>query len=142
MRLTAPDAAPETSSLVKFAAGDFRLELPPEQQTLTAEIWGGDGRTGPIEIVPIDRPRIAHLSLVYRHRRDKGPQTYSFTGEEGNIRLLKQTAAELTLVANVPIGTLDVSADGPATGAAAAPTFERVDERTFRASGSINEHSR
>jgi hypothetical protein len=128
VRIIAPDAAPETSTMVKFAAGDFRFELPPQQQTVRAEFWGGDGRTGPVEIVPVDRPRIARLSLVYRHPRDKAPQTYSFTGEEGNVRLLKQTAAELTLSANVPVSTLDVSADG-----GAPPKFERVDEQTFRA---------
>ena len=44
------------------------------------------------------------------------------------MRLLKQTAAELTLSANVPVSTLDVSADG-----AAPPKFDRIDERTFRA---------
>jgi hypothetical protein len=128
VRIIAPDAAPETSTMVKFAAGDFRFELPPQQQTVLAEFWGGDGRTEPVEIVPVDRPRIAHLSLVYRHPRDKTPQTYSFTGEEGNVRLLKQTAAELTLSANVPVSNLDVSADG-----AAPPKFDRIDEQTFRA---------
>jgi hypothetical protein len=120
--------------LVKFASGDFRFELPPQQQTVRAEFWGGDGRAGPIEIVPIDRPRIARLNLVYQHPRDKTPQTYAFTGEEGNVRLLKQTAAELTLWANVPVSALDVSTDGAVTaGTPAAPKFERVDERTFRA---------
>jgi hypothetical protein len=134
VRITAPDAAPETATMVKFATGDFRFELPPQQQTVAADFWGGDGRVGPIEIVPVDRPRIARLSLVYQHPRDKTPHTYSFTGEEGNIRLLKQTAAELTLAANVAVSTLDVSADGPATGGApTAPKFERIDERTFRA---------
>ena len=89
---------------------------------------------GPIEIVPVDRPRIARLSLVYQHPRDKSPQTYSFTGEEGNIRLLKETKAELTLAANVDISTLDVSADGAATaGGPSTPKFERIDDRTFRA---------
>lgn len=138
VRLTASDsgvdAVPETVPLVKFGLGDFRFELPPQQQTVTAEFWGGDGRAGPVEIVPVDRPRIAHLVLVYKHPRDKAPQTFSFSGEEGNVRLLKQTAAELTLSTNVAVSTLDVAADGPATPRATSiPAFERIDDRTFRA---------
>lgn len=133
IRLVAPDAAPETATLVKFAAGDFRFELPPQQQTVMADFWGGDGRAGPVEIVPVDRPRIAQLKLVYKHPRDKSPQTFSFTGEEGNVRLLKQTQAELTLWANVPVSTLDVSADGYGMAAASVPKFERIDEKTFHA---------
>jgi hypothetical protein len=134
IRIDAPDAAPETATLVKFANGDFRFELPPQQQTVTAEFWGGDGRAGPVEIVPVDRPRIARLSLVYQHPRDKTPQTYSFTGEEGNVRLLKQTAADLTLWANVPVSTLDVSADGFGSAATQnVPKFERIDDHTFHA---------
>jgi hypothetical protein len=134
IRITAPDAPPETATMLKFAAGDFRFELPPQQQTVAAEFWGGDRRVGPIEIVPVDRPRITRLSLVYQHPRDKSPQTYSFTGEEGNIRLLKETKAELTLSANVDISTLDVSADGFATaGGPSTPKFERIDDRTFQA---------
>ena len=134
IRITAPDAAPETATMVKFATGDFRFELPPQQQTVTAEFWGGDGRVGPIEIVPVDRPRIARLSLVYQHPRDKTPQTYSFTGEEGNVRLLKQTAAELTLCGQR--ARFDARCLGRRTrdaGAPAAPKFERIDDRTFRA---------
>ncbi len=134
IRITAPDTPPETATMVKFAAGDFRFELPPQQQTIAAEVWGGDRRVGPIEIVPVDRPRIARLSLVYQHPRDKSPQTYSFSGEEGNIRLLKETKAELTLAANVDVATLDVSADGfTKAGAPSTPKFERIDDRTFRA---------
>jgi len=129
IRIISPDAAPDTATMVKFGSGDFRFELPPIAQTTRVDFWGGDGRAGPIEIVPVDRPRIAKLSLVYKHPRDKTPQTYMFTGEEGNVRLLKQTAAELTLAANVPLSTLDVSAEG----AAAAPKFEQIDDRTFRA---------
>jgi hypothetical protein len=134
IRINAPDAVPETATLVKFASGDFRFELPPQQQTVAAEFWGGDGRAGPVEIVPVDRPRIARLSLVYQHPRDKTPQTYSFTGEEGNVRLLKQTTADLTLFANVPVSTLDVSADGyGAAGTSNVPKFERIDDHTFHA---------
>src|ERR1700685_3574905 len=59
VRITAPDAAPEISPLVKFAEGDFRFELPPQQQSVQVDFWGGDGRAGPVEIVPLDRPRIA-----------------------------------------------------------------------------------
>jgi hypothetical protein len=134
IRITAPDTPPETATMVRFAAGDFRYELPPQQQAVAAEFWGGDRRVGPIDIVPVDRPRIARLSLVYQHPRDKTPQTYSFSGEEGNIRLLKETKAELTLSANVDVATLDVSADGVATaGGPSTPKFERIDDRTFRA---------
>jgi hypothetical protein len=131
IRLVSPDSAPETATLVKFAAGDFRFELPPQQQTVTADFWGGDGRAGPVEIVPVDRPRIAQLKLVYKHPRDKSPQTFSFSGEEGNVRLLKQTESELTLWANVPVSALDVSADGYGMSGASVPKFERIDEKTF-----------
>lgn len=128
IRITPSDAAAETSTMVKFGMGDFRFELPAQQQPVLAEFWGGDGRAGPVEIMPIDRPRIAHLSLVHKHPRDRSPQTYTFTGEEGNLRLLKLTAAELTLTSSVPVSSFDVSADG-----GVPPKFERVDDRTFRA---------
>ena len=40
IRIIAPDAAPETATMVKFAAGDFRFELPPQQQTVLGRVLG------------------------------------------------------------------------------------------------------
>jgi hypothetical protein len=123
-----PGGEAETATMVRFGEGDFRFELPPQHEPVLADFRAGDGRAGPVEIAPVDRPRIAAMTLVHKHPRDPAPQTHSFTGEEGNVRLLKKTDAELVVACNVPIATLEASGDGPAP-----PPFARVDERTFRA---------
>lgn len=127
MRLTSPDGSDQTVTLNRFAPGDFRYDLPPQQQPLDVEVWGGDGRAEPFRIEPLDRPKITNLKLTAKHPREKQPETFVFTGEEGNVRLLPRTEAVLEFETNVPIADVRVDAEG-----ASPRKFDRVTDKTFR----------
>jgi hypothetical protein len=129
MRMTAEDGRDETVTLTRFGTGDFRYALPPLQLPVDVTVWGGDARTEPFRITPLDRPRIAALKLTARSPRDPAPTVHSFTGAEGNVRLLPQTEATLELEASVPVSEVRVETDAPDP-----PVFRATGERTFATS--------
>ncbi len=98
----------QTLTLEKFAVGDFRLEMAPQQQSSQAEIWGGDGRATPFRIEPVDRPRIVKTTLTAKCPRDSQPQTYDFNNTDGAVRLSPHTAAHLEFETNVECSTVKV----------------------------------
>lgn len=98
----------QTLTLEKFAAGDFRLDMPPQQQISHNELWGGDGRAEPFRIVPVDRPRIVSIKLLAKGPRDSSPKTYDFQATEGAVRLSPQTVAHLEFETNVECSTIKV----------------------------------
>jgi hypothetical protein len=108
MRLRHADGRKETVTLVRFAAGDFRYDLPPQQRQVTARLYGGDGRTGPITIQPHDRPRITDMTLKHRAPHDTQPVADDFTGRS-DVALFKQTDAQLKLRTNVPLAEVRVT---------------------------------
>ncbi|MCA9025785.1 MAG: hypothetical protein KDA86_11310 [Planctomycetaceae bacterium] len=126
MRMRSSSGRDETITLTRFEEGDFRYDLPPLQQTVSVDIWGGDGRAEPFQIVPIDRPRITDLKLTATHPRLSEPQVFGFTGEEGSVRLLPQTAAVLELTSNVPVSMIEIENDGPGP-----HEFRQTGETTF-----------
>jgi hypothetical protein len=129
MRMIAEDGRDETVTLTRFGTGDFRYALPPLQLPVDVTVWGGDDRTEPFGITPLDRPRIAALKLIARSPRDPAPTVHTFTGAEGNVRLLPQTEATLELEANVPVSEVRVETDAPDP-----PVFRATGERTFATS--------
>lgn len=98
----------QTLTLEKFAEGDFRIEMPPQQQSSQVEIWGGDGHAQPFRIEPVDRPRIVKMSLQAKSPRDSEPHTYDFQATDGAVRLSPQTAAHFEFETNVECGTVRV----------------------------------
>ena len=117
----------ETVSLSKFAKGDFRHDFGPVTQGLTLHLRAGDGRAGPIEIVPADRPRITELELVAKHPRDEEPTVRTFAPGDGDLALLPHTEAKLTLSANVPIVEPVIRTESGEP----MPAVARLDDRTF-----------
>ena len=108
MRLRPAEGKTQTLTLEKFAEGDFRLEMPPQQQTSRVEVWGGDGRAEPFRIVPVDRPRIVNMSLQAKGPRDSQPKTYDFNASDSAVRLSPQTKAHFEFETNVECGTVKV----------------------------------
>ncbi len=126
MQLTSFDGSEQTVTLNRFAPGDFRLDLPPLQQPVDALIWGGDARAEPFRIDPLDRPRLTSLKLTATHPREPGPQTFDFTSDEGNIRLLPKTEVQIDFQTNVPVSEVRVIRDGEGPAA-----FVSSDRRHF-----------
>ncbi len=126
MRMRSTSGRDETVTLTRFEEGDFRYDLPPLQQTMHIDIWGGDGEAEPFDIVPVDRPRITDLQLTATHPRLSEPQLFGFTGEEGSVRLLPQTEAVLELTSNVSVATIEIENDGPGP-----REFRQTSENTF-----------
>ena len=126
MRMRSDSGRDETVTLTRFEPGDFRYDLPPLQQDVRVQIWGGDGEAEPFLIVPLDRPRIVDLTLTARHAREKEPSVHHFRGEEGTVRLLPESSAELELKSNVAVSLIDVETTGGET-----LEFEQVAEDRF-----------
>jgi len=93
----------------KFAANDFRYDLPAVLQTVTVEAEGGDDDVGPITIEPIDRPRIKTLMLTSQHLTEKEPQIHNFSGQDADLTFLPKTNLKLEFQANVPIAEAKIS---------------------------------
>jgi len=128
MRMRSADGGDQTVTLNRFAAGDFRFDLPPLQQPADVTMWGGDGRAEPFRIEPLDRPKFTSLRLTATHPREKDVQKFDFAADEGNVRLLPKTVARLEFETNVPVAEVRVKSDG--TG----PTgFVAIDDRHFAA---------
>ncbi|RLS51683.1 MAG: hypothetical protein DWH91_18505 [Planctomycetota bacterium] len=110
----------QTLTLEKFADGDFRLQLAPQQQVSRMEVWGGDGRAEPFRVEPVDRPRITQIQLTARTPRDKTPQNYDFSATEGGVRLPPQTQVSLHFETNIECETVKVESTS-----ATVPAFRR-----------------
>jgi hypothetical protein len=128
MQMTSPEGDDQTFTLNRFAPGDFRFDLPPLQQPMEVALWGGDGRTEPFRIEPLDRPKFTSLRLTANHPREREPQKFDFTADEGNVRLLPRTEARLEFETNVPVAQVRVKREG---GGPAA--FVPTDDRHFAA---------
>ncbi len=110
----------QTLTLEKFADGDFRLQLVPQQQFSKIEVWGGDGRAEPFRIEPVDRPKITKIQLVATSPRDTEPKKYDFAATDGGVRLPPQTKAALQFETNVECDTVKVE-----TTSATVPGFRK-----------------
>ncbi len=108
MRLRPTEGKTQTLTLEKFAEGDFRLEMPPQQQTSRVEVWGGDGRAEPFRITPVDRPKIVSMTLKAQGPRDSAPKTYDFNNSASAVRLSPQTKAHFEFETNVECSTVKV----------------------------------
>jgi hypothetical protein len=98
-----------TAAMSKFAANDFRYDLPAVLQTVTVEAEGGDDDIGPIAIEPVDRPRIKAISLTSQHPTEKQPTVHDFSGQDADLAFLPKTNLKLELQANVPIAEAKIS---------------------------------
>jgi hypothetical protein len=126
IRLRENRGAKTNGTMTKFAAADFRYDVPPVQQPLEVEVWGGDDDLGPFTIEPVDRPRITRLELVSQHPTEPKPTNHLFTGQEADLSFLTKTKLELKFESNVPIEHAVVrNASG------AAPAVQRAGDNSF-----------
>lgn len=100
-------------TMERFADGDFRLELPPQQHPSRLDVWGGDGRAEPFRMEPVDRPRIVSMTLRAKGPRDVEPQVFDFQASDGSVRLSPQTAAHFEFETNVECKTVHVESNSP-----------------------------
>jgi hypothetical protein len=128
MRTRSADGDDNTVTLNRFAAGDFRFDLPPMQKAVGVTIWGGDGRAEPFRIEPLDRPKFTSLRLTAVHPRERETLKFDFTADEGNVRLLPKTQAKLEFETNVPVAEVRVKSDGRGP-----QGFTAVDDRHYLA---------
>jgi len=116
----------ETLVLSKYADGDFRHDFGPVASGLTVRLRAGDGKAGPVQITPADRPRITELRLVAQHPREPRPTVRTFAPGDGDLALLPRSQARLTLSANVPVAEARLTTTAQDLG-----PFVRIDDRTF-----------
>ncbi len=102
MSLRHADGRKESVTFTRFADGDFRYDLPPLQNDATVRLFGGDGRTGMIDIQPHDRPRVTSMTLSHRAPHDTEATEEPFTGRH-DLSLFNRAHAELSLQTNVPV---------------------------------------
>jgi hypothetical protein len=112
-------SAGKTNVLMKeYAKNDWRHEFAVIDQPLTLEMSGGDDDVGPIEVTPVDRPRITNLELASQHPREATPRTHHFSGSEGEMNFLAKTRLKLTVTSNVPLNELRMKSATERPGAA------------------------
>src|SRR5581483_9032382 len=80
-----------TAQLTRFGPGDFRYDLPPLQSDAKVEIWGGDDVPPGFIINPVDRPRIAELTLTAQHPTQDHPEIHTFSGQDADTAFLPKT---------------------------------------------------
>jgi hypothetical protein len=103
----------QTYTLEKFADGDFRLPLAPQQQPSRVEAWGGDGRAEPFKIVPVDRPKITSMLLTAQGPRETEPKKFDFKTTDSAVRLSAQTKAKFEFETNVECEAIKVETSTP-----------------------------
>jgi len=118
---------------------EFRYDLPEVVEPMELTFRGGDDRVGPIEVVPVPRPRVTRWTINAAHPR--GNEVIDLAAASGEPALLLDTDAELVLHTNVDIAEARLirvrdrsapAATQPATAPADGPRgFDRVDDRTF-----------
>ena len=128
LELRFADRKPERLTIVRDAGGRFVHEIAGLRVDAELRVWAGDGRFGPIDVVPVDRPRLVEVRLMHQHPWDDGEQVHDFNRGDGSISLLPRTKAKLLLKANVPVESIDCKWSSDK-----APHIERIDEQTFAA---------
>ena len=127
LELKAPEQRAKRLTILRNESGNLEHELDGIRTDVSLCLWAGDTRLGPIQIVPVDRPRLVDVRLQYKHPWDATEQIHDFDRGDGSISLLPKTQAELILKANVPIDSLEQEwNDQPIK-------FTRVDSQTFSA---------
>jgi hypothetical protein len=117
-----------TASMTRFDARDWRYDLPPLQGDATFTLVGGDDEIGPFRMEPVDRPRIADLTLRAHHPTQAVPETHRFSGLDAEMSFLPKTRLQLLLMSNVPVSEVRMTS----TGKAAAPgALRRLSDTTF-----------
>ena len=109
----------------RFAAGDFRHDLPLVQAPLTFEAEGGDDEIGPFRVEPVDRPRVEKLQLFVKHPTDPAEKAFGFDSESAEPTFLPQTAMRLVVRGSTPLDRITLGDDA---------SVKRLDDRSFEAS--------
>ena len=126
LELSFADRKPERLTIVRDAGGRFVHEIAGLRDDAELRVWAGDGRLGPVRVMPVDRPRLVEVRLVHQHPWDEAEQVHDFDRGDGSISLLPRTKAKLMLKSNVPIESLDCQWSSET-----APQVEQIDDQTF-----------
>lgn len=97
----------------QFAANDFRHDFAVIDQPLRLELVGGDDDYGPVEVEPVDRPRVVGLELEAKHPRQATPERHTFSGGDADMSFLLKTRLKLTVASNVPLLEVRIKAATP-----------------------------
>ena len=90
-------------AMTRFADRDFRYDFAPQQEPMSIRVTAGDDDTGTIRVEPVDRPRVADLTLTARHPAAKEPQVFHFSGRDTDPSFLARTEIELAVTAASPV---------------------------------------
>ncbi|MFT5523084.1 MAG: hypothetical protein ACI9HK_001028, partial [Pirellulaceae bacterium] len=105
-----------------------RVELPALQQPATLQLWAGDGKLGPLEIIPVDRPKFVEIRMAHKHAWDDSIQVSNLDRGDGSVSLLPKTNVKLILKSNVEVKSIKAEWDLDD-----APQFVKIDATTFEA---------
>jgi hypothetical protein len=127
-RLTLGNGRRDSTTIPLNGLETARIELPALQQPAQLYLWAGDGKLGPIEIVPIDRPKFVEMRMTHEHDWDDGPQIADLDRGDGSVSLLPKTNVKLVLKSNVAVQSIGTEWDHDN-----APQFKQIDPTTFEA---------
>jgi hypothetical protein len=128
INLTIRSAGKTTVLMKEFAKNDFRHDFAIVDQPLKLELQGGDDECGPIELSPVDRPRIAALELISQHPRQNVAEKHTFAGSDADLNFLPKTRLALNITANVPLKELRLK---PSTAQPTAANVRRIDATRY-----------
>lgn len=114
------------AQMTRFAAGDFRYDVPAINNDMQVEIFGGDDELGPFFVQPVDRPKITKLELLSQHPTEAQPTKHQFTGQDADLAFLPKTKLDLAFESNVPIEHAMVKSP-----AGNAPPVKRTSDHSF-----------
>ncbi|HEV7224946.1 MAG TPA: hypothetical protein VGN42_19740 [Pirellulales bacterium] len=121
-------------NFTNFQGGRFRYELPPIAEPVEFHVTGGDDWFGPIQVKPIDRPKIDQLSIAARAPRSDRSETFAHAGADAPLVFLVDTELELQFSSSVPLASAELSSQ-----AGAVPKLERVDDSHYVARWKMQE---
>lgn len=90
-------------AMTRFSDKDFRYDFAPQQEPMSIRLIAGDDDTGTISVEPVDRPRVADLTLTARHPAAKEAQVFHFSGRDTDPSFLARTEIELDVTAASPV---------------------------------------
>jgi hypothetical protein len=121
-------------AMVEASPAHYRYEFPPDAESSSFRLAGGDDWLGPIVVARVDRPSLAETRLRVKEPGTADPAFRNIDDPRQHLLLLPDTEVELTLVGTEPLTGVELKVH-PGT----PPRTTRVDERTFLATWTLRE---
>lgn len=109
-------------ALTQFEAGHFRYELPPLAEAASFTLTGGDDWLGPLQIKPIDRPRVKDITITAHVPGHTQPEVYHAGQEDSQLLFLPTTQLQLVLTSDQPLASACIVTQGEN-----APQLKQID---------------